>query len=92
MLNKGRLHEGKYLCKNLGVKEGGRHLLKGGVFMGTYSIRLSTKATLLIFRKSVYGYKYNVNYKLYNHLPGVGPGFLSTSPACSSSKERSTSR
>ena len=28
----------KYLCKNLGVKEGRGRLLKGGVFSGTYSI------------------------------------------------------
>ena len=26
----------KYLCKNLGVKEGGGCLLEGGVFSGTY--------------------------------------------------------
>ena len=89
MLDKGPLHKRKYLCKKLGE----RHLLKGGVFLGAYSIRQSTKTTLLIFHKSVYGYKYNVNYKLYTTLPGIGPGFLSTSPACSSSsKERYTSR
>ena len=28
----------KYLCKNLGVIEGGGYLLKGGVFLGTYGI------------------------------------------------------
>ena len=28
----------KYLCKNLGVKEGGGHFFEGGVFLGTYSI------------------------------------------------------
>ena len=26
----------KYLCKKLGVKEGGGHLLEGGVFSGAY--------------------------------------------------------
>ena len=28
----------KYLCKKLGVKEGGGHLLQGGVFWGAYGI------------------------------------------------------
>ena len=28
----------KYLCKKLGVKEGGGHLLEGGVFLGAYGI------------------------------------------------------
>ena len=28
----------KYLCRNLGVKEGGGCLLKGGIFSGTYGI------------------------------------------------------
>ena len=92
MFDKGRLHERKYLCKNLGVKEGGRYLVKGGIFSGAYSVRQGTKATLLIFHKSVYEYKYNVNYKLYTTLPGVGPGFLSMSPACSRSRERYTNR
>ena len=35
-LDTGRLHGGKYLCKNLGVKEGGGHLLEGGVFSEAY--------------------------------------------------------
>ena len=34
----GCLHEEKYLCKKLGVKEGGGHLLQGGVFWGAYGI------------------------------------------------------
>ena len=39
MLDAGRLHEEKkYLCKNLGVKEGGGRLLEGDVFSGAYSI------------------------------------------------------
>ena len=38
ILNTGRLHGGKYLYKNLGVKEGGGRLLKGGVFSGAYGI------------------------------------------------------
>ena len=29
----------KYLCKNLGVKGGGGHLLEGGVFSGAYGIQ-----------------------------------------------------
>ena len=37
-LDMGRLHGGKYLCTNLGVKEGGGHLLEGGVFLGTYGM------------------------------------------------------
>ena len=28
----------KYLCKNLGVKEGGGRLLEGGIFSGAYGI------------------------------------------------------
>ena len=55
MLNEGHLHKRKYLCKKLEVKEGWRHLFKGDLFSGTYKIRLSTKATLLIFSKSVTG-------------------------------------
>ena len=31
----------KYLTKNLGVREGGGHLLEGGVFSGTYGQPLS---------------------------------------------------
>ena len=31
----GHLHEGKDLCKNLSVKEGGGHLLEGGVVSET---------------------------------------------------------
>ena len=31
---------GKYLCKNFGVKEGGGHLLEGGVFLGAYGISM----------------------------------------------------
>ena len=38
MLNTGVYTREKYLCKNLGVKEGGGHLLEGGVFSGTYGI------------------------------------------------------
>ena len=34
------LHKGKYLCKNLEVKEGGENLVKEGVFSGTYSTSL----------------------------------------------------
>ena len=34
----------------------------------------------------------NVKYKIHIYLPGVGPGFLSMSPACSSSKEKYTNR
>ena len=37
-LNTECVHRGKYLHKNLGVKEGGGCLLKGGIFSGTYSI------------------------------------------------------
>ena len=37
-LNMGVYTGEKYLCKNLGVKERGGHLLKGGVFSGTYHI------------------------------------------------------
>ena len=37
-LDTGRLHGEKYLCKNLGVKEGGGCLLEGGVFLGAYGI------------------------------------------------------
>ena len=33
---------GKYLCKNLGVKEGGGRLLEGGVFLEVYSISWRT--------------------------------------------------
>ena len=35
-LDTGCLHGGKYLCKNLGVKEGGGRLLEGGIFSGAY--------------------------------------------------------
>ena len=34
----------KYLCKNLGVKEGGGRLLEGGVFSGTYGTKFSPHA------------------------------------------------
>ena len=38
MLDTGRLHRENYLCKNLGVKEGGGRLVEGGVFLGAYGI------------------------------------------------------
>ena len=43
ILDMGRLHGRKYLCKNLGVKEGeggggGGHLFEGGIFSGAYGI------------------------------------------------------
>ena len=37
-LNMECVHGGKYLHKNLGVKEGGGHLLKGGIFLGVHGI------------------------------------------------------
>ena len=36
MLNTGHLQKWKYLCQNMGVKEGGGCLLEGGVVSGTY--------------------------------------------------------
>ena len=45
----------------------------------------------LIFERGIISSEYGIS-KLYTHLPGVGPGFLSMSPACRSSKERYTSR
>ena len=32
----------KYLCKNLGVKEGGGRLLEGGMFSGTYGTKFGS--------------------------------------------------
>ena len=46
-LDMGRLHGGggggggKYLCKNLGVEEGGGHLLEGGPIFGSLRYLLS---------------------------------------------------
>ena len=37
-LDMGRLHGGKYLCKNLGLKRGRGRLIEGGVFSGAYGI------------------------------------------------------
>ena len=37
----------KYLCKNLGVKEGEGRLLEGSVFLGTYGMADNTKNTNL---------------------------------------------
>ena len=50
----------KQLCKNLGVKEGGGHLLKGGVFSGAYM-------HIYVYRGSlVCGDSYNGNgFKLF---------------------------
>ena len=41
----GRLHGGKYLCKNLRVKEGEGGLLEGGVFSGTYGTIIMNEVT-----------------------------------------------
>ena len=46
-LDTGRLHEGKYLCKNLGVKEGGGRSLEGGVFWGAYGTYLDLDISVL---------------------------------------------
>ena len=46
MLDTGCLHGvKKYLCKKLGVKEGGGCLLEGGVFSGAYG-KVNLKITL----------------------------------------------
>ena len=47
-LNTGRLHAGKYLCKNMMAKEGGRCLLEGGVFSETYDISPPLSPPILV--------------------------------------------
>ena len=57
MLDMGQLHERKkYLCENLGVKEGEGHLLKGGKFFRN----LHHTALLFVFAVAKYCFLRNI--------------------------------
>ena len=46
----------KDLCKNLGVKEGGKCLLNGGIFSRTYGNNVFMRETIY----KVFNFKYNL--------------------------------
>ena len=47
----------KCLCKNLGVKERGGRLLEGGVFLGTYGIRVKDNHG---YQRVLYNFLFNI--------------------------------